>query len=110
MRSKSATKKTATSRVTRVPWRVVEVHVRPRHRLLVRFADGTKGEVDVRSFIFARNAGVFEPLRDPAEFAKAFIERGAVSWPGGQDLAPDAMYEDIKASGRRIAGRKPAGR
>ena len=36
---------------------------------------------------------VFEPLRDPAEFAKARIEMGAVQWPNGADLAPDAMYE-----------------
>jgi hypothetical protein len=24
-----------------------------------------------------------------------------VAWPGGQDMAPDAMYQDIKAVTRR---------
>lgn len=42
---------------------------------------------------------VFEPLRDPAEFAQARIAMGAVEWPSGADLAPDAMYEAIRANG-----------
>ena len=90
-----------------MPWDIVSVEVLPRHRLFVRFADGTKGEVNVRPFLFARNPGVFEPLRDPGEFARAYIDDGVVTWPGGQDLAPDAMYDDIKATGRRVGGRRP---
>jgi Protein of unknown function (DUF2442) len=42
---------------------------------------------------------VFEPLRDPAEFAKVGIVMGAVQWPGGVDLAPDAMYDAIRERG-----------
>lgn len=108
MRAKTAAKKNSAAKVAGVPWEIVELHVLPRHRLFVRFIDGTEGEVDVRPFVFARKPGVFERLRDTAEFAKAYIDHGAVAWPGELDLAPDAMYDDIKATGRRIAGRKPA--
>ena len=30
---------------------------------------------------------------------KARIEMGAVQWPNGADLAPDAMYDAIRQSG-----------
>ena len=30
---------------------------------------------------------------------------GRVAWPGGLDLAPDAMYHDIKLHGERLAGK-----
>jgi uncharacterized protein DUF2442 len=108
MRAKASTKKNSTAKVVRVPWEVVDLRVLPGHRLFVRFADDTEGEVDVAPFIFARRAGVFERLRDPAKFARAYVDDGAVTWPGGLDLAPDAMYDDIKATGRRVAGRRPA--
>jgi len=42
---------------------------------------------------------VFEPLRDPAIFARADIVLGAVQWPNGADLAPDAMYDAIRERG-----------
>jgi hypothetical protein len=43
--------------------------------------------------------GVFEILRDPVLFAQAGIDHGAVTWPGELDLAPDAMYDEIRARG-----------
>jgi hypothetical protein len=68
--------------------------------LVVRFADGTHGEVDVSRLIRGEHAGVFERLRDPAEFARVRVAHGAVSWPGDLDLAPDAMYDAININGR----------
>jgi hypothetical protein len=67
----------------------------------VRFADGLSGELSVKSFLFKGDAGVFEPLKDPDKFAEAFVDQGVVTWPGGQDMAPDAMYQDIKSARRR---------
>jgi hypothetical protein len=46
--------------------------------------------------------GVFEPLKDPAVFSQVRVEAGAVTWPGEIDLAPDAMYNEIKRSGEWI--------
>jgi hypothetical protein len=84
-------------RAIRVPWVVVGVRVLPRRRLWVRFVDGTEGEIDTSRFIFSRKPGVFEALQDPKEFAKAYVQDGAVTWPNGLDMAPDVMYDDIVA-------------
>lgn len=86
----------------RVPWVVTEIRVLPGHRFHVRFTDGTEGEVDVSRLVLAEDAGVFVALRDPAVFAQAYIEHGVVTWPGELDLAPDAMYDEIKANGSWI--------
>lgn len=105
MPPKTAAKKNSRPRVTRSPWRVTSLQVLPRFQLAVEFADGTKGVVELEKFLFASRPGVFRSLRDPAKFAKAFVHpHGYVTWPGGQDLAPDAMYDDIKKTGRRVAG------
>jgi len=42
---------------------------------------------------------IFGPLRDPAIFAQAQVVLGAVQWPNGADLAPDAMYDAIRERG-----------
>jgi hypothetical protein len=39
---------------------------------------------------------IFEPLRNPAVFAQARVVLGAIQWPNGSDLAPDAMYDAIR--------------
>lgn len=41
-------------------------------------------------------AGVFAQRAEPSLFAQAFVENGAVTWPGEIDLGPDAMYQYIK--------------
>ncbi len=39
---------------------------------------------------------LFAALRDPSVFAQARVVLGAVQWPNGADLAPDAMYDAIR--------------
>lgn len=70
-------------------------------RLRVTFVDGTVGEVDMTRFLaHVRIRGtLFEQLRDPALFAQAAAVLGAVRWPNGTDLAPDAMYDAIRERG-----------
>jgi hypothetical protein len=79
---------------------VIEVLTSSDYRLSVRFVDGTAGEVDLSRLVLSNNAGVFAALRDPTLFAKAFVEYGAVVWTGEIDLAPDAMYDEIRKQGR----------
>ncbi|MFZ4858068.1 MAG: DUF2442 domain-containing protein [Desulfuromonadaceae bacterium] len=83
----------------RSPWRVAEVTPYPGFRLNVRFLDGLQGWVEMDGLVHSQSAGVFSALADPAFFARAFVEYGAVTWPGEIDLAPDAMYEVIKTTG-----------
>lgn len=68
-------------------------------RIHVIFNDGLEGDVDLETFIHAKDAGVFEALRDPLVFAQAYLCFGALTWPGDLDLAPDAMHDDIKDMG-----------
>jgi len=88
--------------VPRAAWRVCEVSTLPGYRLLVTFVDGTTGEVDLSRLVISDRAGVFTALRDPELFAKAYVEYGVVVWPGEIDLAPDAMYDEIKKHGRWV--------
>ncbi len=84
-----------------VPWRVTSVTMLPDERLEVTFVDGTIGTIDMRAFLAGGkvNGTVFEKLRDPAVFAEARVVMGAVQWPNGADLAPDAMYDAIRENG-----------
>lgn len=83
-------------------WRVIEIHTLPGYRLFVRFIDGTTGEVDLSRLVVSDRAGIFAALRDPALFAQVYLEYGAVMWPGEIDLAPDAMYDEIKKQGQWV--------
>jgi hypothetical protein len=82
-----------------MPWRVVSVEALPDFRLHVRFMDSTEAMVDLTALVHSPDAGVFAPLADHAFFAQVFVEHGAVTWPGEIDLAPDAMYAEIKKAG-----------
>jgi hypothetical protein len=82
-------------------WDVVEVKAEPNWTLSVQFADGLSGRVRFSPNFFR---GVFEPISDPQMFNRVFVEQGAVAWPGDLDLAPDAMYEQIRAHGEWLIG------
>ena len=60
-----------------VHWDVKDVRVEPDWTLLVRFSDGLTGRVRFLPGFFT-------------------VDQGAVAWPGDLDLAPDAMYAQIK--------------
>lgn len=81
---------------------VVEVTALDEFRLRVRFNDGTEGQVEMDALIHSPHAGVFAQLADPARFAEAYVQYGAVTWPGELDLAPDAMYVEIKKNGKWV--------
>jgi Protein of unknown function (DUF2442) len=76
--------------------RITFVKAKPDWKLEVGFDDGTRGEVSLKDRLFGP---VFEPLRDPALFAQVSIDEfGAVCWPNGAELAPDALHESLKAT------------
>ena len=74
-----------------MPWRVVAVEALRGYRLRVRFLDGLEGVVDMSELVSSANAGVFAALADSEAFNRAFVALGAVCWPGGLDIAPDAI-------------------
>ena len=87
-----------------MPWRVVSVEALRGYRLRVRFLDGLEGVVDMSRLVVSSDAGVFAALADSEVFNRVFVALGAVCWPDGLDIAPDAIYAKIKASdGRECA-------
>lgn len=66
-------------------------------RLRFTFSDGAVGECDFAQLI-ARSDPMLEPLKDPAYFARVFLEFGAPTWPNGYDMAPHALYEELAQS------------
>jgi hypothetical protein len=42
---------------------------------------------------------MIEPLRDPAFFARVFLEDGAPTWPNGFDVGPGWLRREIEATG-----------
>lgn len=86
-------------RLSNHPDDVAEVRAERDYRLAVRFFDGTEGTVEMSALVHSPNAGVFAALADPACFAEARVESGTVAWPAGPDLAPDAMYAELRQHG-----------
>jgi hypothetical protein len=81
---------------------VTDVKVIGEHALRLSFEDGTVGDV---SFDEHEWTGVFEPLRDPARFAKVQVEAGTIVWADdGLDMAPEPLYA---AARRRQVTRQP---
>ncbi len=84
---------------------VTGVEVLDGYRLRLSFADGIVGDVDLSREEWR---GVFEPVADPAFFARVFVdsESGTITWPNGVDMAPEPLYDEA----RRNAASAPAGR
>ena len=79
--------------------KITRVQVEPNYRLHVEFSDGVVGTVDLSTRLFGT---VFEPLKDPALFAQVNIDEfGALTWPNGADLAPDALYQTLVEKDQR---------
>jgi len=73
---------------------VTAVTVLEHYKLRLTFDDGLTGDVDVSDL---QDAGpIFEPLRDPECFARAYIDpKGrTVAWPGDIDLDPEALHDE----------------
>jgi hypothetical protein len=82
--------------------RILEAEVCGNHLLRLAFNDGVRKTVDVGPLL---TGPVFEPLRDPAYFARAALDAvcGTVSWPNGADFAPEALHELAAVKERTVA-------
>jgi hypothetical protein len=59
------------------------------HRIRLIFNDDVRKTIDFRGWL---DGPVFEPLKDPAYFARFFLDGGTVAWPNGADIAPETLY------------------
>lgn len=87
-------------------WRIVGVKVVGSYTLALTFKDGARRRVDLSAML---DGPVFEPLRDPAFFSQATLDRvaGTVTWPNGADIAPETLYELATQPTRRASRRSP---
>jgi hypothetical protein len=77
---------------------VVSVKPLGGYRLRVAFSDGSAGVHDF-SATAARDGEMVRPLKDPAFFARVFVERGALTWPKGFDVDPIALHDRMATAG-----------
>ncbi len=73
---------------------IVEAKPLQDFKIWLKFADGVEGTVDLSD---VAGKGVFCAWNDPEIFDAVFInpENHTISWPGGIDLCPDALYAEI---------------
>jgi hypothetical protein len=64
-------------------------------KIRLKFNDGVEDAIDFSDWL---EGPIFEPLKDPAYFARFFLDGGTVSWPNGADIAPETLYWRAKAS------------
>ncbi len=75
-----------------------------RYRVTLEYTDGFSGTVDLR-FVFdhaVKKPLVAELLRGGI-FGRCFVESGALAWPNGYELCPDALRARIIEQRRRRA-------
>jgi hypothetical protein len=78
---------------------VVGAEPRGGYRLMVHFSNGEEGERDFAELI-AEGGPMVEPLRDPAYFARVFVDDGILTWPNGFDLDSIALHDEMKKTGQ----------
>ncbi len=71
---------------------VTKVKVVGEYSLDLTFDNGVRKRVNLRHELYGP---IFEPLRDSAYFAKAYIDPDSrtVTWPNSADFAPDFLYQ-----------------
>ena len=77
--------------------RVVKARHLGAFRVLLSFSDGLEGVVDLCDDLWGE---VFEPLRDPAYFARFEVDDTLV-WPNGADFAPEFLHGRVKTGVER---------
>jgi hypothetical protein len=81
--------------------RIVSVKPLEGFRLNVRFNDGVEGVYAVEP---RRRGGVFLKLLEPETFNAVTINAdfGCVEWPGGIDLCPDTMHQELTGAAAEL--------
>lgn len=73
--------------------KVISVEPLENYKLRLKLSDGRKGIFDVSPYL---EMEVFQELKNPEYFSRAFLDYGTVVWPHEQDIAPDTIEVDLK--------------
>ena len=63
------------------------------HELELTFSDHTHGVFDGANYLSSRQGPLLEILREPAYFARCFVDAGALCWPNGLELSAARLHE-----------------
>ena len=66
----------------------------------LKYTDGFEGDVDL-SEVFRKPKGLSDEIRRGSLFDRCFVEAGALAWPNGFELCPDALRAQAKEVVRR---------
>lgn len=81
--------------------KIVQLAVTGPASLSLAFSDGSHAGWSAEDLI-ARDTVMTQPLGDPAYFARAFIEGGALAWPNGFELSATSLHRRLADSGALI--------
>lgn len=76
-------------------WDIKFVEPLDDYKLKVVRLDGLEGIVDMAPYL---ERGVFRELKNLDYFRQVGISYGAVTWPNGQDIAPETVEQELKRS------------
>ena len=74
-------------------WDVKSVRPLADFVLDVALCDGRAGTFDMKPYL---DFGAFHQLREPGYFQQVSVQFGAISWPQGQDIAPDTLVAKMR--------------
>ena len=74
-------------------WDVKSVKPLKNYEIYVETKDGRNGIFDLKPYL---KFGVFKELENIDYFNQVSIVLGAVTWPHGQDIAPETLLKDMK--------------
>lgn len=78
-------------------WRIYKAWLLPEYRIRLRFIDNFEGIINLSRLV--HGSAVFSALQDEEFFKRVSLCSGALTWPGGRDLAPDALYRNLLVKG-----------
>lgn len=78
-----------------VPWSLKRATALPSGRLVVEFVDGLVGVVTLSE---QELTAVLAGLREDQYFVQMRVVDGVPTWPDGEDLAPDRLYQDARTA------------
>jgi hypothetical protein len=85
-------------------WDVKLVKPLTDYRIYVEIEDGPKGIFDLKPYL---DHGIFRELQDIHYFNQVGILFGAVTWPHGQDIAPETLLEAMSLDENILADEPP---
>lgn len=76
-------------------WDVKSVKPLCDYRIQVELENGRQGIFDLKPYL---DHGGFRELKNTAYFDRVTILLGAVTWPNGQDIAPETLLEEMSSA------------